>query len=282
MLSIGQGARRQEMSTVRPDSAILMSLGAPDATQSSLSAEVAHSLYGLPGIRVAPGGRPIAVSEVFVNTNARRRGGGTLMPFRLVGATDGLTYLMPEMHLVAGRMFKSGLNELISSDACGRLFSGFRIGETRVIGGTRWLVVGNFALGRSDVGCIAYADATAVMSAFKLNDYNQVGVMLTSPGELPRLAAALKAAPTLLVDARSEGQVVRDEYRSLNGILDFAAYFVGGIMAIGATLGAANAMYAIIDGRRRELATLKASDSGPGPSFSPRSRNRRCSEYPAH
>jgi putative ABC transport system permease protein len=44
----------------------------------------------------------------------------------------------------------------------------------------------------------------------------------------------------------------------LGGILNFVSYFVGGIMALAATVGAANSMYAIVDGRRRELATLRA------------------------
>jgi putative ABC transport system permease protein len=36
-------------------------------------------------------------------------------------------------------------------------------------------------------------------------------------------------------------------------------------MAVGATLGAVNSLYAIVDSRRRELATLRAIGFGPGP-----------------
>ena len=46
--------------------------------------------------------------------------------------------------------------------------------------------------------------------------------------------------------------------QQFNGILNFVSYFVGGIMALAATIGAANSLYAIVDGRRRELATLRA------------------------
>jgi putative ABC transport system permease protein len=47
--------------------------------------------------------------------------------------------------------------------------------------------------------------------------------------------------------------------------LYFVAYFVGSIMALGATLGAVNSLYAIVDSRRRELATVRAIGFGPGP-----------------
>jgi putative ABC transport system permease protein len=59
----------------------------------------------------------------------------------------------------------------------------------------------------------------------------------------------------LHLEALREGQVVEDGFKQLNAILDFVSYFVG---TIGATLGAVNSLYAIVDSRRRELATLRA------------------------
>ena len=46
--------------------------------------------------------------------------------------------------------------------------------------------------------------------------------------------------------------------KQFNGLLDFVSYFIGAIMAIGATFGAVNSLYSIVDARRRELATLRA------------------------
>ncbi|HLG86057.1 MAG TPA: FtsX-like permease family protein [Alphaproteobacteria bacterium] len=53
--------------------------------------------------------------------------------------------------------------------------------------------------------------------------------------------------------------------KQLIGILDFVSYFVGAIMAIAGTLGAANSLYAVVDGRRREMATLRAIGFSTGP-----------------
>jgi len=51
---------------------------------------------------------------------------------------------------------------------------------------------------------------------------------------------------------------------SLDSILDCASYPVGAIMAIGGTLGAINSLYAMVDSRRGELATLRALGFRPG------------------
>ena len=56
----------------------------------------------------------------------------------------------------------------------------------------------------------------------------------------------------------------QDAFKQLNGLLDFVSYFVGTIMALGATLGAVNSLYSIVDARRRELATLRAIGFGSG------------------
>jgi len=50
----------------------------------------------------------------------------------------------------------------------------------------------------------------------------------------------------------------QQNFGQLNQLLDFIAYFVGGAMAIGAIFGALNSLYASVDSRRREIATLRA------------------------
>ncbi len=124
--------------------------------------------------------------------------------------------------------------------------------------GGEWIVVGNFDLGRTEGACTVYADGDTILSSFRRTTYNEVNVMLQSTASFSELTAALNANPSLRVRAEHEAQVVAEETQQLNGILNFVSYFVGGIMALAAPIGAANSLYAIIDGRRLELATLRA------------------------
>jgi putative ABC transport system permease protein len=160
-------------------------------------------------------------------------------------------------------MFQPGLHELIASSPCARQFTGFEIGDRRPIHGNDWTIVGHFDEGQAQQ-CIVYADVDSMMSTFHQNSYASVMVSLQSAADFEALRDAIKANPSLHLEAKHESDVVEDDFKQLNAILDFVSYFVGTIMAIAATLGAVNSLYAIVDSRRRELATLRAIGFGSG------------------
>lgn len=265
MLAMGVGARRQAMGDVRPDRVILTNAGSQAPMDSSISKEAAFAILDIPGIRKNARGEPIALLEAEVIVEARKRSDGARINFPLYGVSSGLSDLRPELHLTAGRMFQPGLHELIASNLCAREYVGFGIGEHRSLRGSDWTIVGHFDQGHGEISCIVYADANSILSAFGRDTYNQVTVMLQSPAGFDAFVAALKASPGLRVQAKRESEVVAQSMKGFNGILKFASYFVGTIMAAGATLGAVNSLYALVDSRRRELATLRAIGFRSGP-----------------
>ncbi|HEX4049760.1 MAG TPA: ABC transporter permease [Steroidobacteraceae bacterium] len=258
MPAMGAGARREAMGNVRPDHVILMSLDAQLPFQSSIPKDQLALIRALAGIRRNAKGEPIAVGEALVFLAGSSADRQQEIDFPIYGVTPGLRDYSPELHLTAGRMFRPGLRELIASNQCVRQFTGFAVGDTRRLVGGMWLVVGNFDLGRTEGVCGVFADGDTVMSSLRRTSYNQVNVMLQSPASFGDLTHALEANPSLRIQAKHESQVVEEQTKQVNGILNFISYFVGSIMAVAATIGAANSLYAIIDGRRRELATLRA------------------------
>lgn len=258
MLAMGEGAQREALGNVRADRVILMSIGAQQPAQSSISKDAAALISELPGVRRNARGEPIAVFQASFFVTARTKTDGTLIGFPVSGVTQGLTDYMPELHLTSGRMFRTGVRELIASNKCNRQFADFAVGDERSIRGGEWRVVGNFDLGHGEGACTVFADADTILSSFGSTNYNQADLMLQSPAAFDTLSRALKDNPTLKYDAKHEAQVVEQDNRQLNGILNFVSYFVGAIMALAATIGAANSLYAIVDARRREFATLRA------------------------
>jgi putative ABC transport system permease protein len=258
MLAMGTGARREAMGNVRADRAILRSLDAQNETGSSVPKDQAALIRELPGIRRDAQGQPIAMPAALVFIQARNSADGSPIGFPVVGAGPGLTSYMPELHLTRGRMFTPGLRELIASNQCVRQLTGFAVGDKRTMHGGDWPIVGNFDVGQTEGSCLVYGDADTVLSAFGRAAYNEMDVMLQSPAAFDVLDQAIKANPALRIKVWHEAKIVEDDNAQLNGILDFVSYFVGSIMAIAATIGAANSLYAMVDGRRRELATLRA------------------------
>ena len=258
MLAMGVGARRAALGNVRPDRASVLSVDAVGPGQSNIPKDVAVLITDLPGIRHNARGRPIAVPEVSVFVEARRKDSGDLVGFAVIGAGAGLTDYAPELHLTAGRMFQPGLRELVASNYCAQQYQHFGVGDKRVIQGAEWLVVGSFDLGRTTGSCFVYADADTVLAALKRSSYNEVNVMLRSPAAFDELVNAIKRNPLLPVRVEHEAALAEANVQEVNGILNFLSYFVGAILAVAATFGAANSLYALVDSRRRDLATLRA------------------------
>jgi putative ABC transport system permease protein len=258
MLAMGAGAHREAMGNVRPDRAIVLSVGAQGPQQSSIGKDVAAQIQDLPGIRRNTAGKPIVVSQILAFVQARDRRTGAKTGFALAGVTPLLTDYMPELHLTSGRMFNPGLRELIASNVCAQKYADFTTGDKRTMRRGDWQVVGNFDVGQGGGVCVVFADAEVILNSFSRNTYNQVNVMLESPGTFTALKTAIDANPSMHVAVKREAELTEESMKPLNGILNFISYFVGIIMAVAATLGAANSLYAVVDERRRELATLRA------------------------
>jgi putative ABC transport system permease protein len=264
MLAMGSGARRQVLAGVREDRVVVNSHGA-SGIQSSIPRDAADTVRDLPGIKKGADGKPVVDFQSIVIIEAHRRITGRRTFFPLIGVTrppfaDGL----PELRLTEGREFRPGLHELLASTPCDRQFTGFAIGDKRPIGGADWTVVGHYDEG--DVQqCAVLADAAILMSTFNSNTYTQATATLKSMADYPVLQSALEQNPTLHLEVRHEAEAREADIKPLKGLLNFAAYFVGSIMAIGATLGAVNSLYSIVDARRREIATLRAIGFGSAP-----------------
>ncbi len=263
MLAIGSGARRQEMGDVRADHVVLSKTGERPG-QSDIAKDEAAAILGLPGIRKDGAGEPIVVFESMTYIEGRRRGTGKRLYFPVTGVSLTLPQYLPDLRFTDGRMFHPGLNELIASNPCAHQFTGFDLGDGRRMHGLAWTIVGHFDQGESQQ-CVVYGDVDSIMSAFKSNTYTSVAVRLQSADGFSAFRDAVAANPSLHLDALQESAVVDDEFKQLNALLNFVAYFIGTIMAMGATLGMVNSLYALVDSRRRELATVRAIGFGPGP-----------------
>jgi len=261
MLAIGTGAREQQEANVRPDRAVLTTRGTVQG-QGSITKQEAAVILGLPGIRKDAKGEPIVVFQAMVPIEGRRRASDQRIYFPLVGTTAKLTELTPDLHFTAGRSFRPGLHELVASNACRRQFIGFELGDRRLIRGSDWTVVGHFDEGRAQ-NCVVHADAETAMSALSRTTYSSATLLLQSPADYSTLRAAVTGNPALRLDVQHEKDAIATAFKPLNSILNFVSFFVGTIMAIGATLGAVNSLYAIVDSRQREIATLRAIGFSP-------------------
>jgi putative ABC transport system permease protein len=262
MLAMGTGAYQQAMGDVHDDEVILQARGA-QGIDSNITRDEIVALRDLPGIDRDKDGEPRVAGIVVVPFEGHRRGTGRRVFFPLLGTSDAKFELRPPAHLTAGRLFQPGLHEIITTNACVAQFDGFELGAKREVRAVDWTIVGHYDQGRS-LECVVLTDAATVMSLFHRNAYNRINVRLKAASDFDKFNQALEANPALTLEAKPAREQVAADMKQFRGLLNFVSYFIGSIMAIGATLGAVNSLYSIVDARRRELATLRAIGFGSG------------------
>jgi putative ABC transport system permease protein len=261
LLSIGEGVKFMSTGGVREDRAVVMSTGATFAMNSVITRDVAARIADAPGIRKAPDGTPLATASVMSPVDLIRTDGQRGSIF-MVGITETGRLVFPELQVREGRFHRSGLRELVVSRSAQSLYRGLGVGEHISVRGGEWTVVGVFEDTGSVLDQTMMGDADTVNSAFRRNAYQIMTVMLESPSRFGEFKDALSSDPTLRVEATTEAESRESSTRQLRGLLDFVSYFIGGVMASGAVFGALNSMFASVESRRREIATLRAIGFG--------------------
>jgi putative ABC transport system permease protein len=264
MLALGQGVEALAQTAAHPDRAQILASGAQSSMVSALPRSVVPSLLDKPGIKRDAEGKPIAMGGFLTIIDAvTRQNQRESVGVFSVGPQWRKIY--PEVHIVEGRYFQPGLRELIVADRIRARFKGLDIGDEVRMQGSYWKVVGVFRAGSSFFDNATLADADTVLAAFPQSPYTGVYLVLESPAAFNTLKKALADDPTLSVDLKTEAEANENAVKNIRGVLDFVSYFIGSLMALGATCGALASLYAAVDARRVEIATLRAIGFGPTP-----------------
>jgi putative ABC transport system permease protein len=255
-MSLGFGATVK--GDASSDRAIVLGRGATTEYDSSLSRENVAAVMNSSGIRHDERDRPIVSAEVILVAPVARKKDLSDVNATLRGVGEQYFVMRPELKLVSGRMFRAGNQELLVGAAARGQFAGLEIGNQVRLQDGDWTVVGTFAGGNGSRESEVIADAQTVMSAYKLEAFNSVSVMLESDDSIANLKGALVQDSTLLVDVRTEPEYLATASSSVNRMLRIVACAIGSIMALGALFGALNSMHSAVAARTVEIATLRA------------------------
>jgi putative ABC transport system permease protein len=223
--------------------------------QSGISRSQVPIIMTLPGIGRDTDGNPLASVELIVILNLEKIGGGT-SNVTIRGISQKGPSLRPQFKLVEGRMFRPGLSEVIVSRSISQRFKNCRLGDTIHFGSYRWTVVGLFDANGTAPDSEIWTDVESVMSSFKRLSYSSVLARTADRSSQNEFIMSLSGDPRLTLEGRLE-RAYYDEQTSTATPIKFFGIFVGVIMAIGASFGAMNTMYATVSARTKEIATLR-------------------------
>jgi putative ABC transport system permease protein len=249
--------------TGRQDRAIVMRGGSQAELNSTINRADTITVMDAPGIKKDADGKPIASAEIIDIIALPQKSNDSPANVSVRGVGAKAFVLRPELHIVAGRMFQPAVREIIVGKSAQTQFKGLDLGSHIAFRDSDWTVVGIFETGGDSHESEMMGDVDTVMSAFRRGTYmSSVTVMLDSAAAFDGFKDALTKDPSLSVDARREPDYYAAQSKQLSTLLNFIAYFVGAIMAIGATFGALNTMYTAVAARALEIATLRAIGFG--------------------
>jgi putative ABC transport system permease protein len=262
VLAMATGFARTVAGTGSESRAIVLRGGSDSELASTLTRDATLTIMDAPGIRKDSAGKPIASAEavVIVDMPKKSNDSGANVSIRGVGAA-GMA-LRPEIHVVTGRMFQRGLRELIVGKGAQAQFKGLDVGSHIALRGSDWSIVGAFESNGDSHESELLADGETVLSSYRRNLYQSVVAQLNSKNAFDAFKTSLTTNPQLSVDVMREHDYYAHQSQRMSNVLSFVAYFVGGIMAVGALFGALNTMYSAVSVRSREIATLRAIGFG--------------------
>jgi putative ABC transport system permease protein len=255
VMSLAEGLTRVFKSSGSERNIIVLRQNSQSEIQSGVTRDQVPLIMTLPGIERDVDGSPLVSPELVVGLNLEKiEGGASIVTLR--GVSEKGPILRPNFKLIEGRMFRPGLSEVIVSKGISRRFKNCRVGDTIRFGSYHWNVVGIFDAGETAPDSEIWTDVEGALADFKRPAYSSVLLRSTDSDARDQIIKALNSDPRLALEGKSE-RVYYDEQTSTAEPIKFLGFLIGIIMAIGASFGAMNTMYATVSARTQEIATLR-------------------------
>lgn len=259
LLSFAVGIRESLSNTGSRTNVIIIKPGATSESTSILLPDEVARVPQAPNIALGADGAPLVSRELCVQTSIPRKGGGGVANVAVRGVDDAAFEVHRDVRLVEGRMFQQGALEILVGSAARDRYENLEPGDELVLGrlGNRsFKVVGVFAAGGGALESEIWAPRTILADAFNRRFDSSVVVPITAPDRVAQTISYLEG-PTVQLSAKSETDYYDELSKTTREIVVLTTILIA-IMMVGAIFAVANTMYAAVDGRRREIAMLRA------------------------
>jgi putative ABC transport system permease protein len=263
VLSLARGFKATVVGSGSADNALIRRAGSTGEIDGTVPLEQVKVIQDAPGI-ARDGDQPLVSPEVVVIAAFPLKSTGTDANVQVRGVSVNTLKVRRNIHMVAGRFFQPGLNELIVGRNVPSTYAGLNLADTVRFGGGNWKVVGVFDAAGSAFDSEVWCDARVLSEVYKRpeNIFSSITVHLTSPAALTQLKDALSADPRMQVQVDREIDYYEKQSRGLTALITILGTMVAGVMGIGAIFGALNTMYSAVSERSREIATMRAIGFG--------------------
>ncbi|HET7268849.1 MAG TPA: ABC transporter permease, partial [Oleiagrimonas sp.] len=183
LLSMAQGYQDILRNTGSDDTAIVLRGGSASETTSVLSRADINTIKQAPGIARDSDGTLLASAELVVAASLPLAGegpDGDIGSVLLRGVGAEAWKVRPDVQIIKGRRFKTGMRELVAGQGAASEF-GLEPGQTIKLGPQTWKIVGVFAAGNA-MDSELWGDGQTLASVYRRGGTREsVTVRLTGP-----------------------------------------------------------------------------------------------------
>jgi putative ABC transport system permease protein len=256
MAALVAGLEATFVETGHENQLIVIRQGSLNETNSYYSRDLFQIIRFLPGIAHGPDRNPLAVGEIVVNVNHTRMDGES-SNIIMRGTSESSLALRPEARIREGRIFRSGLREIVASRSLSLRFQNFKPGSTVHFGRSDWTVVGIFEAGGTAYDSEIWADYAAVAQDWDRPIYSSILLRTENEAASEQIRRRIADDQRINLQAIPQRKYFADQASTSAGI-KMLGNFIAIIMGIGASFAAMNMMYGSVMARAREVATLRA------------------------
>ena len=260
MLSLARGFRATLVASGSPDDALVMRAGSTSEMMGGITLDSVKLVQDKPGVARDASGQPLVTQEVVGVIPIPLISTGTDANVEVRGVAPNVLQIRSFVKIVEGRMFHSGLDELVVGKNASKTYQGLTVGNTVNFGGGHWKVVGVFDAGGSSFDSEVWCDSRILNEVLKRpeNIFQSATVHLTSPADFDKFKDSITSDPQLNLEVEREIDYYAKQSSAMTRLITVLGGLVAAIMAIGAVFGALNTMYSAVSERGREIATMRA------------------------
>lgn len=262
--SLATGLTEVFRATGDPRNLIVIRAAARSELESFVSRQAAQILSTLSEVDRDAEGRPVCAFEAFVVINEPRRGDPEASANVIVRGVESASFrLRPEVRIAEGRTFRPGTAEVLASRAMASRFAGCGLGETLILRGRPFRVVGLFDANRTAWDSEIWADVDVLSQTFnRRQGFSSVLIRVSDPAARARVVSLVEGDRRLSHKALGQRAYFEQQTESATSLRYLTAILTV-VLSIGACFSAANTMYAAVSARSREIGTLRAIGFSP-------------------
>jgi putative ABC transport system permease protein len=167
--------------------------------------------------------------------------------------------VMPNFHVVEGRLMRPGFNEMMMGEGAKRIYPEYAAGRTIQWERREWKIVGVYSTGSLTRDSQFLVDLHQFQGATKSSDkFSAIYVRLASPSAFGEFKTYMEGRPGLAASVKTMAEEDEEVGKGFREILALAVGVITLLMAAGAIFAALNVMYANVARRSGELAVLRA------------------------